>query len=142
MDLIAKATVLIRAPRSAVWCALMAPETIPQIMPVTKVVAPWRPNAPFSWTFTLAGLESTVSGRVQRVEDERLLEYDYADPHSRSVLGVDNVHRVSIELSDEAGATRVTVVQDANICEAARAHAEGGWRLALNNLARVVQRDP
>jgi uncharacterized protein YndB with AHSA1/START domain len=137
---VAHASVVIRAPRSAVWRALLAPETIPKIMPVTEVVAPWRRGEPFVWVLELAGRASRVEGRVHRVADERLLEYEYADPHSRDVLGVDNVHRVTIELSGDADDTRVAVVQDANLSEAARAHAEGGWRLALNHLKGLVER--
>ena len=83
---------------------------------------------------------SGAEGRLHRVVDERLFESEYGDPHSRDVLGVDNDHRVTIEFTDDAGCTRVSVVQDANISAPARAHAEGGWRLALNNLKGLVER--
>lgn len=117
----------------------MAPETVPKIMPVTSVVAPWALGEPFVWTFILAGKESRVEGRVHRMEEDRLLEYEFADPHSRDALHVRNIHRVRIELADEAGGTRISVTQDANLSETARAHAEGGWRLALNNLKSLVE---
>lgn len=42
MELVACASVIIRASRSSVWRALLAPETITQIMPVNEVIAPWR----------------------------------------------------------------------------------------------------
>jgi uncharacterized protein YndB with AHSA1/START domain len=140
MDLVAHTAVVIRASRRAVWRSLMAPETVPQIMPVTKVVVPWRLGQPFLWEFAFGGTASRVEGQVLRVEDERLLAYDYGDPHSRDVLGVpDHIHRVTIELTGEAGETRISVTQDANRSEAARAHAEGGWRLALNHLKGLVE---
>ncbi|MBX3213834.1 MAG: SRPBCC domain-containing protein [Labilithrix sp.] len=141
MDLVARAAVVIGAPRRTVWGALMAPETIPRIMLVSTVIAPWALGERFVWTFTLGGKGSRVEGYVHRVEDGELLEYDFGDPHSRDVLGVDNVHRVVIALADDAGKTRVSVTQDANLSEAARAHAEGGWRLALNNLKGLVERE-
>lgn len=140
MNHVAHAEVVIRAPRAAVWRALMAPETIPAIMPVTAVVAPWRMGERFVWAFAFADKESRVEGRVHRVEDGRHLEYEFADPHSRDRLGVENVHRVAIELSDHAEQTRVAVTQDANLSEAALAHAEGGWRLALQNFKALVER--
>ncbi|HET9955743.1 MAG TPA: SRPBCC domain-containing protein [Polyangiaceae bacterium] len=142
MDLVAHAGVVIRAPRSAVWRALLAPESIPRILPVTEVVEPWRLGRRFVWTFQLAEVEARVEGRVQRVEVEQLLEYDYVDPHSLHVLRKSNVHGVLIELSDHELGTQVTVTQDANLSAAAHAHAEGGWRLALANLKELVERAP
>ncbi len=67
--------------------------------------------------------------------------YEYIDPHSRDVLGIDdNVHHVTNVLSDDAEGTRVAIAQGANISATAHAHAEGGWRLALNNLKGLAER--
>ncbi|NUP11864.1 MAG: SRPBCC domain-containing protein [Polyangiaceae bacterium] len=137
--LVARASVVIAASRAVVWGVLMSPETIPLIMPVTAVIAPWQPGQRFVWAFKLGPRESRVEGVVHRVEDERLLEYEYQDPHSRDVLGIQNAHRVTLELFDDGDGTRLDVVQDANVSKAAQAHAEGGWRLALNNLKGLVE---
>ena len=137
---IARASVLIQAPRSVVWSALLAPDTVTKIMPVAEVIAPWRPGEPFVWAFDLMGTRALVEGVVHRSDEGQLLEYEYGDPHSREVLHCDNVHRVSIALGDEAGGTRVSVTQDAHVSNAAHAHAEGGWRLALNNFKGLVER--
>ena len=109
-------------------------------MPVAEVIAGFAPGEPFVWVFKLAGRESRVWGHVHRLEHERLLEYEYGDPHSRDVLGVVDVHRVIIELSRAGADTHVAVSQDANRSPAAAAHAAGGWRLALNNLKWLVER--
>ena len=99
MAFTARASVIIRAPRSGVWRALLDPETIPMIMPITKVVAPWRLGEAFVWEFELAGKPTRVDGHVHGLSDERVLEYDYVDPHSREVLGRRDVHGVRVELS-------------------------------------------
>ncbi|MEZ4384341.1 MAG: SRPBCC domain-containing protein [Nannocystaceae bacterium] len=139
--MLARASVRIDAARQAVWRLLIAPEMLPRIMPIRAVIAPWRLAAPFKWVFELGGESADIDGFVHRVEEARRLDYDYVDPHSRLVMGVaDNVHRVTIELSDEDDATRVVVTQDGNISEAARAHAAGGWRLALHNLKALAER--
>jgi uncharacterized protein YndB with AHSA1/START domain len=137
--LVARASVVVAASRRAVWDALLTPTTVTKIMPVSEVVAGWRLGEPFEWTFESNGWRSTVRGLVHRIEPERLLEYEYADPHSREFLRIENVHRVTIQLSDEAAGTRVAVVQDANVTKAAHLHAEGGWRLVLNNLKGLVE---
>lgn len=139
MLLTAQTSIVIRASRSRVWRRLLDPETIPMIMPVTKVVAPWRLGEVFVWEFELAGKPTRVEGHVRRLSDERLLEYDYVDPHSVQVLGRHDVHGVRVELSELDNGTMVSVVQDANVTAEANAHAEGGWRLALHNLKRVVE---
>ncbi len=90
MELVARAAVVILAPPSAVWRALLAAETLPAIMPVTEVILPWRVGEPFEWAFELGGLGARTEGPVHRAEEDRLLEYDYVDPHSRDVLGKKN----------------------------------------------------
>jgi uncharacterized protein YndB with AHSA1/START domain len=101
-----------------------------------RAVSGWRLGQPFEWTFDMAGTGKRLSVQafVHRIEPERLLEYEYTDP-----FNLRNVHRVTIELSDEVGGTRVGVVQDANVTQAAHLHAEGGWRLALNNLRGLME---
>jgi uncharacterized protein YndB with AHSA1/START domain len=138
-DPVARASVVVCAPRRLVWEALLRPMTVTKIMPVLEVVSGWRLGEPFEWTLELAGGQSRLQGVVHRIEAEYLLEYEYEDPHSRDFLQLENVHRVRIELSDDVDGTRVTVVQDANVTNAARAHAEGGWRMALNNLKGLVE---
>lgn len=121
------------APRLRVWDVLLRPETILRIMPVTEVISEWRPARPFAWRFEMQGKAKEVVGAVLRIEVDHLLRYDYLDPLTAKP------HRVRIELSDEGTATRVSVVQDNNLTAAAHAHAEGGWRLALNNLKVLVE---
>lgn len=137
--LVARVSVVIEAPRQTVWATLVAPDTITKITPVSEVVAPWRPSAAFVWGFEMLGERTLVEGAVRRFDENRALEYDFVDPHTRDLLHREHLHRVSIELFDEGAATRVTVTQDGNIGSAAHAHAEGGWRLALNHLKRLIE---
>ncbi|AKT40286.1 SRPBCC family protein [Chondromyces crocatus] len=138
-NLVARAAVLIDAPRQAVWDALMQPDSITKILPVTEVISGFRLGEPFVWVFELAGEPSRVEGLVHRVEEGRLLAYEYTDPHSRDVLQREDIHHVTIELSDEGAGTRATVIQDGNVSPAAQAHAEGGWRLSLNHLKGLIE---
>jgi uncharacterized protein YndB with AHSA1/START domain len=108
-------------------------------MPVTEVISEWRAGSPFVWRYEMQGASYEVTGTVFRFDVDRLLEYDYLDPLSVKPHRADNRHRVTIELTDEGTATRVSVVQDNNLTKAALAHAEGGWRLALNNLKALVE---
>lgn len=133
-DDLARASVSIAASPDVVWRALVNPTTVPRLMPVTEVVVPWGPGAAFVWRFDLKGETREVSGTVLRFEPGRVLEYDYADP-----FAVGSSHRVTVELAVEGPGTRVSIAHDANRGAAAHAHAEGGWRLALNNLKAMVE---
>jgi uncharacterized protein YndB with AHSA1/START domain len=137
-ELVARATILIEASPSHVWRVLLEPNTILQMVPVTEVLEPWRLGEAFRWKFDMNGHASVVEGTVRRLEEGRLLQYDFIDPHSRDLRGRDNLLQVTLELAPEGQKTRVSVTQTGNESEAARLHAEGGWRLALNNLARVA----
>jgi uncharacterized protein YndB with AHSA1/START domain len=139
-ELVARASVVVCASRRFVWEALLTPVTVTKIMPVVEVVSGWHVGEPFVWTMEMSGRHIRLQGVVHRIEGEALLEYEYEDPYSRDLLQLEHVHRVKIELSDDAHGTRVTVVQDANVTKAEHAHAEGGWRMALNNLKGLVER--
>jgi len=139
MPLVSRASIFIDAPRQAVWAALMQRSTLLAIMPVTEVVLGWRVGEPFLWIFEFGDRRSHVEGFVHRMEEDRLLEYEYGDPYARDVLRSATVHRVTIELADERGGTRITAAQDDNATLDAHAHAEGGWRLALHNLKHLVE---
>jgi uncharacterized protein YndB with AHSA1/START domain len=137
--LVARASVFVAAPKTRVWDALIDPRTIERIMPVTEVISGWRPGSPFAWRFEMLGKPYDVVGKVLRFDANHLLVYDYTDPLQAKSRASKSRHRVSIELAEEGTGTRISVSHDNNLTSAALAHAEGGWRLALNNLKAIVE---
>ena len=135
-DHLAHAAVVVAAPPAAVWAVLLHPHTPKRILPVSEVLAPWRPGAPFAWTFDLLGKPSRVDGTVLRFEAPYLLVYDYGDPHAPHR---DVVHEVTVALTAEGTGTRIAVTQTGNVSPLAQRHAEGGWRLALAHLKGLVE---
>lgn len=142
MNRLATASVVISAPQDLVWDVLVAPETIKRILPVDEVTQGFRVSETFVWTFDLNGHRASVEGRVHVLDPPRLLAYEYIDPHARDILGITNVHQVRIELRPEAPGTRVSAMEDSHLSDAAHAHAEGGWRLALHNLKALLEAAP
>lgn len=137
--LIARASVVIASSPAATWDALLRPETIMKMLPLREVILPWRSGQPFHWIFDMLGKPVDVRGDVFRVDgDARVLEYDYVDPLS-AMRGVEHRHRVSITVAADASGARVDVVQDANLTDVVKRHAEGGWRLALHHLKHAVE---
>jgi uncharacterized protein YndB with AHSA1/START domain len=135
---VAHATVVIHASRNAVWAALFRPETIERVLPV-EVVTHWREGEAFLWMLDMAGKSYRVDGVAHRIESDRLVEYDFIDPHALAFEHIERRHRVRIDLTDEQDGTRISVAQDNNATNAILLHAEGGWRLALHNLKALLE---
>jgi uncharacterized protein YndB with AHSA1/START domain len=138
-NLVARASVWVAATRRALWEVLLRPETVCRIMPVVEVSSGWSLGRPFCWKFEAQGKIREVRGVVLRLEPDRLLEYEFVDPFGARADREEHRHVVAIELLDQAEGTRVSVVHDNNLTKAEHAHAEGGWRLALNNLKALSE---
>jgi len=139
MLLVIRTSLFIDAPRTSVWNALVRRDTVLAILPVTEVTLGWREGEAFLWTFDLGSRRSQVEGFVHRMEEDLLLDYEYADPRLQGVRQADSVRRVTIELTDDADGTRATVTERESSTLTAHAHAERDWRFALHNLKHVVE---
>ena len=134
VPMVATVSLTIDAPRASVWAALVDGAAITRYMFVTEVESEWRVGAPIRWKGEFGDRLLDIAGLIRRIENGRTLGYSYVDP----ITGGER--RVSIELSDEVPETRITVVQEGHARDVERAHAEGGWRLTLNNLKWLLER--
>ncbi len=137
--LVAAASVVIEARPEAVWDALTDPERIPRFLFGSRVASDWRPGSPIRWTGEWQGSRYEDQGEVLRSERPRLLRMTHFSP----LLGLpdvpENYHTITVRLAPVGGGTRVTLAQDNNESEEARAHSEGSWGMMLNGLKRVVE---
>jgi len=62
-----------------------------------------------------------------------------AQSGSTSAVRSSDYHRVTIELSDEGGQTRLSLTEQGNKTERELAHSEGGWRMALGNMKALLE---
>lgn len=140
--MIAHIAVTIGAPRAKVWDALVTPDTIKQYMFVTSIESDWREGSPIVWKSDWQGKALESRGTILRVEPPNILEYTYSRPifrPSQAVASPKGYHHVTITLSDEGTATRISIVQDNNLTDRELAHTEGGWRLTLNGLKALLE---
>ena len=140
--LVAHVAVTIKAPRAKVWDALVNPETIKQYMPVTSVLSEWREESPIVWKGELNGESFQTTGRVLRLEPERLLEYNHSRPifhSSRAVRAPESYQRVTVELSDEGAQTLISVTEQDNMTKRELEHSEGSWRLILHGMKALLE---
>ena len=138
-DLIAEASVNVNAPVDEVWEALVDPEAIHQYMFGTNVETDWHEGSPISWKGEWEGKPYEDKGVILQVKPERTLQYSHFSPLSGLPDRPENYHTVTIELSGDGDQTRVTLAQDNNPTEEARAHSQKNWEMMLGALKKYLE---
>jgi hypothetical protein len=87
----------------------------------TEAISDWEEGSPISWRGEWQGKAYEDKGRILRLEPGRVLEYSHFSPLSGLPDRAENYHTVTIALSGEGGPTRVSLSQDNNATEDARA---------------------
>jgi uncharacterized protein YndB with AHSA1/START domain len=104
------------------------------------VVTDWREGSPITWKGEWQGKSYEDKGVVLRFEPGRTLRYSHFSPLSGLPDQPENHHTVTVELTGEGNRTRVSLVQDKNDTEEARAHSEKNWAMMLAGLKKLVER--
>lgn len=138
-DFIARASVTVQAPTGKVWKALVEPDTIRKYMMGANVVTDWKEGSGIIWEGEWEGKAYKDKGTILKREPERLLQYSHFSPLTGQPDVPENYHTVTIELSDEGPQTTVTLTQDNNDSDEARAHSEENWKAMLEGLKGIVE---
>ena len=150
--LIAKASISIGAPSREVWQALVDPEAIKQYLFGTTVVSEWRQGGPIVWKGERKVKAYEDKGVILQLEPGRRITYSHFSPLSGLPDEPQNYHTVTVELTtggeqegvgDQAvggDQTHVSLEQDNNASEEARAHSEQNWQAMLAALKEMVER--
>jgi uncharacterized protein YndB with AHSA1/START domain len=139
-NLIAKKSVVIKAPADRVWKALTSPDQIKQYLFGTDTITDWKPGSPIKWKGEWQGKTYEDKGKVLAVEPGRLLRYTYWSSMSGKDDKPENYATVTTEIAAENGQTRVTIIQDGNENEKSREHSEGNWATVLEGLKNLVEK--
>jgi uncharacterized protein YndB with AHSA1/START domain len=106
------------------------------------VVSDWSEGSSIVWKSDFQGKPFEVRGTILQFDPERLLEYDHSLPIYRSSGGthtLDNHLRVTIELRDGNGQTRVSVTEQGNRNQREFEHSEGSWRMLLHGMKALLE---
>ena len=139
-DFIAKAAVVIDAPKAAVWKALVTPAAIKQYMFGTDVSSDWHEGSPIVWKGEWKGKPYEDKGVILHVQPNEKLEYTHYSPLTGAPDVPDSYHTVTVTLTGEGAQTRVTIAQDNNADDDARRHSEDNWNTMLGGLRKYVER--
>jgi len=138
-NLLAKASIRINATTERVWDALVNPEAIKQYMFGTNVISEWREGSPITWKGEWQGKAYEDKGVVLKFQLRRTIQYSHFSPLSGLPDKPENYHTVTIDLSADGNQTHVSLAQDNNATEEARAHSEKNWGMMLAALKKFLE---
>ena len=139
-NLVARSATTVNAPADRVWEALVTPSQIARSMFGADVRSDWTPGSPITWQGEWEGKAYEDRGVIRRVERPRTLEFTHYSPLSGQPDLPESYHTVTIALEPAGPAgTRVTLTQDNNATEEARAHSARNWNAMLAGLKKVVE---
>ncbi len=139
--LIAMASVTIAASAADVWEALVRPAAIKTYMFCATVTSDWVVGSPIVWIGEWQGRPYEDKGVILQIVRERVLEFSYFSPLAGAADLPENYHIVTMHLSSDGAQTRVSLCQDNNLTEEARARAERSWSVMLAGLRHFVEHD-
>jgi uncharacterized protein YndB with AHSA1/START domain len=138
-DFIARSSTTIHASPERVWQALVDPAAIKQYMFGTNVTSDWSEGSSITWKGEWQGKNYEDKGVIKKAEPSRALQFTHFSPLAGLPDRPENYHTVTIQLSREGEGTRVSISQDNNPTEDAKAHSESNWGMVLSGLKRVVE---
>lgn len=141
-------TIIINAPKSKVWDALVNPEQTKKYMFGCETVSDWRKGSSLLWKGSYEGKEMIfVKGHIVDIEPEKLLVYTTIDPNSTIEDKPENYLTVTYSLSEEEdGKTLFTVTQGdySKVADGERRYQEAynegeGWNPILIEIKKLVE---
>lgn len=134
------ASIVVRAPRAAVWRALTEPAIVKQYFFGTDLVTDWKVGSPLFFRGEYDGKPYEDRGTVLAFEPERSLSYDYWSSMSGHEDKAELRHRIAYELAERDGGTEV-VIRQSNVDTAERAaHSAENWKTVLAAMKEQVER--
>ncbi len=139
-DLIVKVEVVINASINKVWEGLTDPKLIKQYLFGTETVTDWKVGSPIIWKGVWQGKTYEDKGKILRVIPQKLLETSYWSSMSGLPEKRENYKKITYELTQENGNTKVTLTQDNNLTEEDKNHSEQNWKTVLEGLKKILEK--
>jgi uncharacterized protein YndB with AHSA1/START domain len=138
--IVARQSVVIRASPERVWKALTEPEMIKEYLFGKEVSSDWKIGSPIRYRGVWEGRAYEDKGTVLQVEPGRLLDTTFWSSLSGVANTPENYKQVTYELRPEPEGTRLTVIQDNNATEEERKHSEQNWKMVLEKLKDLLEK--
>ena len=144
--IIVKNSIIVNAPASKVWDALINPAQTKKYMFGCEAVSDWNIGSPLLWKGTHEGKEMVfVKGKIVDIEPEKFLVYTTIDPNSGIADIPENYLTVTYSFSSENGQTVLTATQGdyAAVGDGEKRYDEtmrgGGWEPILQAIKKLTE---
>jgi len=137
--LIAHASIIVHAPVSTVWNALVEPKIIKQYMFGSDVVSDWLEGSPIIWKGEWQGKPYEDRGMILKFKPGRMIQYSHFSPLSGLPDEPENYHTVSIELVEVGDSTRVSLAQENNATVEEAEHSGKNWEMMLAAMKKLLE---
>ncbi len=138
--LTAKAEIVINAPTSKVWEALVTPEIIKKYMFGTEAVSDFKQGSSIIYRGEWEGKKYEDKGKILEVVPEKLFVSTYWSSMGGRPDTEENYSTVIYELSGNSGYTKLAITQDNNLTEESRAHSEKNWNMVLQLIKDLLEK--
>lgn len=138
--LIAKQSIIIKAPADKVWDALINPKMIKQYLFGTDAVSDWKVGSPITYRGAWQGKSYEDKGTVLDIVPGRVLKTTFWSSLAGLPDAPEHYKKITYALAPINGGTRLTVTQDNNATEEAREHSEQNWKMVLGKLKELLEK--
>jgi len=139
IDKIIHKTILINAPVSKVWEALINPKIIKQWLFGTNVISDWKIGSPILFTGNWQGTEYKDKGTILQLDPEKLFQYNYWSGFSGLPDIPENYSVITFELTPENGATSLTLTHSHIPTETGYEHSDKNWDATLDLMKKIIE---
>ena len=135
----AKTAIQIKAPLAKVWDALVKPAMIKEYMSGTTVRSDWKEGSPIVWTGEWKGNTYEEKGIILRLIREQVLQYNRYNALSGLADLPENYQTITLALSSKGAMVEVSLTEDNNPDEKAKAYSEKVWQEILGRLKQLLE---
>jgi uncharacterized protein YndB with AHSA1/START domain len=135
----AQVSVVIHAPKEAVWDALTKPEIIKKYFFGTNTITDWVPGHMIVFEGEWQGKTYHDKGTVIEFYKYEKLRYDYWSSMSGIEDKPENYAIITYEIFSEGDATTLVVTQENIPDEARKEHSMENWKMVLQELKKLLE---
>ena len=132
-------SIVINASPAKVWEALTKPEIVKQYMFGAEVVSTWQKGSSLIYKGMWEGKPFEDKGTILEIKPEKILKATYYSALSGLEDKPENYNTVTYELTPKSDATKLTVTQENNPSEDAKAKAEENWGRVLGTIKKLIE---
>ena len=129
----------IKASSEAVWKALTDKETIKKYFFGTEAISDWKVGSSLIFRGNWEGKTYQDKGTILVADAGELLQYNYWSGFTGLEDMPENYSLVTYRISSKGDQTTLTLTQEGFAGEEAKAHAEGGWTMVLDDLKKLLE---